>query len=106
MSDPHTDADPVNVTLDGFTQPSEARMFGVVMALASEVFILKAEVQRLTAALAAKNVVDDAALDAAGQSEVMAAWQSQEQAAFTAELLRPWLEPDPIADTRPYMSDD
>ena len=44
--------------------------------------------------------------DAAGQSEAMAAWQSQEQAAFTAELLRPWLEPDPIADTRPYMSDD
>lgn len=97
---------PPHVTLDGFTQPNDARMMGVVMALASEVYILKAEVQRLTNALAQNDLISDEALEAAGQSEAMEGWLAAEQKAFTAELLRPWLAPDPIADTRPFMSDD
>jgi len=106
MSEPQNDATPLNVTLSGFTQPNEERMLGVVMALASEVYILKAEVHRLTTALERDNLLSSEALEAAEQSATMEAWLSTEQEAFTTELLRPWLEPDPIADSRPYMSDD
>jgi len=106
MSNSPTDTPPPNVSLNGFTQPNEARMFGVVMALASEVYILKAEVRRLSAALEDNDLVNGDALEAAGQSEGMAAWLSSEQQAFTAEILRPWLEPDPIADARHFMSDE
>lgn len=81
-------------------------MFGVVMALASEVYILKAEVRRLTAALENNDLVSGDALEAAARSEAMEDWLSAEQKAFTAELLRPWLEPDPIADARHFMSDE
>ena len=94
-----------HITLDGFTEPRDARMFGVMMALASEVYVLKAEVQRLNAALEQGGLVTGDALEAAGQTEAMAAWLSAEQKTFTADLLRPWLEPDPIADVRHFMSD-
>ena len=106
MSELPKDAQPSSVNLNGFTQPNDARMLGVVMALASEVFILKSEVHRLTEALNQNGLVSDAALEVAEQSEAMETWLSTEQAAFTAELLRPWLEPDPIADARHFMSDE
>lgn len=106
MSGSSKDTPPPYVTLDGFTQPNDARMMGVVMALASEVYILKAEVQRLTAALTQSDLVTNEALEAAGESEAMEGWLAAEQKAFTTELLRPWLAPDPVADTRPFMADD
>jgi hypothetical protein len=105
MSKSPTDASTPQISLDGFADPQDARMFGVVMALASEVYILKAEVQRLTSALEQGGHVNGDALQAAGQSEAMAAWLAAEQKAFTAEILRPWLEPDPVADVRHFMSD-
>ncbi len=106
MTSSPTDTSTPPVTLAGFTEPNDARMFGVVMALASEVYVLKAEVHRLTAALEEKNVVGPDALEAAGRTEAVEGWLSDEQAAFTAEILRPWLDPDPIADVRHFMSDE
>lgn len=94
------------VTLNGFADPNVVRMLGVVTALAGEVYVLKAEVQRLTAALGEQKLVDPEMLDAAGQSEPMQAWLAQEQETFTAEVLRPWLEPDTVPDVRRYMSTD
>jgi hypothetical protein len=71
-----------------------ARLLGVVMALAGEVFVLKAEVARLTAALKAHGEIDDAALDTAENSPAFREWMTTEQAAFGRALLRPFTHPD------------
>ena len=104
MSKSSTDVSLPNISLDGFTQPNDARMLVVVMALASEVYILKAEVRRLTAALEDNDLVNGDALEAAEQTEAMESWLAAEKKAFTAEILRPWL--DPIADARHFMSNE
>lgn len=80
------------------------RMMGVVMALASEVFVLKAEVRRLNLALEESAMIDDPALEAAGDSRAMHTWLAEEQTIFAEALLRPWMEPDGAPDVRDYMS--
>jgi hypothetical protein len=95
-----------DISLNGFTDPKDARMFGVVMALAGEVYVLKAEVQRLTDALGQGGLVDNETLESAGQSEAMAAWLTAEQKNFTTAILQPWLEPDEVADVRHLMSEE
>lgn len=106
MSKFSTDVSPPNISLDGFTQPNDVGMLGVVTALASEVYILKAEVRRLTAALEDNDLVNGDELEAVEQTEAMESWLASEQKAFTAETLRPWLEPDPIADARHFISNE
>ena len=102
LTPPDTPTTPL-VTLNGFEDPHVARIFGVMMALAGEVYVLKAEVERLKTALAEKAVVDHDDLQQAGDSQPMQAWLAQEQGAFTADLLRPWLEPDAALDATSYM---
>ena len=92
------------ITLHGFERPMDAQLMGVVMALASEVYVLKAEVERLTRALTDADAIDSAALDAAGKSDAVQNWMETEQKAFLEHLLRPWTEPDAAADTRDLMS--
>jgi hypothetical protein len=92
------------VTLNGFEDPNIARMFGVVMALAGEVYVLKAEVERLKMALAENALVDDESLRRAEESQPMQCWLAEEQGAFTADILRPWLEPDAALDVRNHMA--
>ena len=83
--------------------PQTDSLVSIVMALAGEVYVLKAEVERLKTALAEKAVVDHDDLQQAGDSQPMQAWLAQEQGAFTADLLRPWLEPDAALDATSYM---
>ena len=71
-----------------------ARLLGVVMALAGEVFVLKAEVARLTAALQERGGIDEDALDRAESSPAFREWMAAEQAAFGRALLRPFTHPD------------
>ena len=101
-----SDASASHISLNGFIDSTDARMFGVIMALAGEVYVLKAEVQRLTEALGQGDLVDNEALEAAGESEAMEAWLATEQKNFTAEILRPWLEPDAVSDVRHFMSEE
>lgn len=74
------------------------RLLGVVMALAGEVFLLKAEVTRLRSALVAGGATSEGQLAAAAQGEAWKAWMQQEENAFTASVLRPFLQPDLVPD--------
>jgi hypothetical protein len=106
MSQSSSNSSAPDISLNGFSDPKDARMLGVVMALASEVYVLKAEVQRLTEALGQGGLIDNEALEAAGQSEVMAAWLAAEQKNFSAAILQPWLESDEVSDVRHLMSEE
>jgi len=80
-----------------------ARLMGVITALAAEVYVLKAEVMRLTIALDAAGVAGEAALAEAGRSERMKAWFNAEEGAFGRALLRPFTHPDEVPDVSSRM---
>ncbi len=81
-----------------------ARLMGVITALAAEVYVLKAEVMRLSIALDSAGVAGEAALAEAGQSERMKAWLNAEEGAFGRALLRPFTHPDEAPDVSARMS--
>lgn len=81
------------------------RLLGMIVALAGEVFVLKAELQRTRLALAERGTLDDAALDAAGASPAMGRWLAAEEAAFGAGLLRPFTHPDEAPDVSRFMQE-
>jgi len=74
--------------------PMVSRLLEVIVGLGGEVFLLKAELERLKAALAAGGGITEAALDAAGQTTDFRDWMSREQQEFGRALL------DPIARAR------
>lgn len=78
----------------GERDPEAARLMGMLMALAGEVFVLKAQVERLTRALEAGGAVDAQKLAAAAGAEGMKKWLEAEEAAFSRSLTAPYLEPD------------
>ncbi len=80
-----------------------ARLLGVVMALAGEVFVLKADVARLTAALKDRDGIDGGALDRAAASPAFQEWIATEQAAFGRALLRPFTHPDEAPDVTRFF---
>lgn len=71
-----------------------ARLMGVILALAGEVYVLKAEVRRMRIALADRQVLDEQALEQAGGSVRMNDWLKREEAEFGQALLRPFTHPD------------
>jgi hypothetical protein len=77
------------------------RLLGMIAALGSEVFVLKAEVQRLKHALG----VTQTLLDKAGASPELERWMSEEQAAFGAALMRPFTHPDEARDVSKMMAE-
>lgn len=83
-----------------------ARLMGVITALAAEVYVLKAEVMRLTIALESAGATSESALAAAGQSERMKAWFNAEEGAFGRALLRPFTHPDEAPDVSARMERD
>ena len=88
-----------------FSHPDTARLLGMVVALGGEVFVLKAEVERLTRALEKSGAIAAGALAEAGQSKDMAAWIAREERVFGESLLRPFVQTDlstatPVSETR------
>lgn len=77
--------------------PMVARLLEMVVALGGEVFVLKAEAERLRRALAERTPVGAEAIDAASATEGFRAWLAQEQAAFARHLF------DPIARGREIL---
>jgi hypothetical protein len=69
-----------------FEDPALDRAFGTVMALATEVWVLKDRVAALEAALAESGVVDPAALDAEPGDEERAA-RAAERDAYVQHLM-------------------
>ena len=87
----------------GARDPEAARLMGMVVALAGEVFVLKAQVERLTRALQASGAVDATRLTAAAAEEGMTKWLEAEEAAFARSLAAPYLEPDVSVNATRWM---
>ena len=87
----------------GERDPESARLMGMVMALAGEVFVLKAQVERLTRALEAGGAVAAKRLAAAAAGEGMTKWLEAEEAAFSRGLTAPYLEPDLSVNATRWM---
>ena len=83
----------------GARDPEAARLMGMIVALAGEVFVLKAQVERLTRALG----VDAERLAAAAAQEGMTKWLEAEEAAFARSLTAPYLEPDLSVNATKWM---
>lgn len=81
-----------------------ARLLGMIFALSAEVFVLKAQVQEMKAALRTAGTLDDAALTAAGQSREVAQWMADEGRKFSAAVLRPFAHPDEAIDATAFMA--
>lgn len=80
-----------------------SRQLGMMVALAGEVFVLKAQIERLTRALETAGVMDAVRLGEAGQSEAMQRWLSAEEKEFGRVLLKPFVEPDVVANATNLM---
>jgi hypothetical protein len=73
-----------------FADPALDRAMGVIMALASEVYVLRDRLRALEAELAVHGVLPKGALDAEPPPAVLAA-DAADRAAFVAHLLEPLL---------------
>ncbi len=83
---------------DKLMQTDTARLLGVTLALAGEVFLLKAELERLRNALLDSGATSPEQIAAAGQGDKLKAWMRVEENEFTASILRPFLHPDQVPD--------
>jgi hypothetical protein len=70
-----------------FADPALDRAFGVVMALATEVFVLRDRLAALEGQLAARGLLDRAALDAEPSPEEIAA-RAADRDAFVEHLMQ------------------
>ena len=80
--------------LDGVRDPLVSQLLSMLVSLGGEVFVLKAELQRLRLALAAAGGVGEDALEAVRRSPDFVAWLSREEREFARTLM------DPIARAR------
>jgi hypothetical protein len=82
-----------------------ARLMGVITALAGEVYVLKAEVERLKLALSQAGAVDAADLEAAGASHEMRDFLRAEESVFAATVFRSFTHPDEAPDVTHFMNE-
>jgi len=105
---PQPDQPPYFSGLSGLS-PSDAmdgaRLMGIITALAAEVYVLKAEVMRLTIALESGGATSASAIEEAGRSARMKEWFSTEEGAFGRALLRPFTHPDEAPDVSARMNE-
>ena len=80
--------------LGGADALESSRIMGVLLSLAGEVFVLKAEVKRLQYALKESNTLNEAELIEAEKSNNFSEWFKQEQQVFSETLMRPFVSPD------------
>ena len=89
--------------LGALEEADTTRLMGMVMALAGEVFVLRAQQERLTRALQARDVVGAQDLAAAGSSEDMQKWLAAEEAAFARAVSAPFLQGDRTVNATRWM---
>ena len=90
---------------DPDTHADTERLLGMIAALGAEVFVLKAEVQRLKRALQSGGTLTDAQLEKAAASPELAQWMSEEERVFGATLMRPFTHPDEAVDVSRMMTE-
>jgi len=88
-----------------FEQQDTARLLGVIAALGGEVFVLKAQVERLTRALSAAGLVDEALLSGTSASAEMQRWMSEEEKKFGRTLMRPFVHLDEAVNVSAFMAE-
>ena len=88
-------ADQQSTALKFFEGADTERLLGTIMALGAEVFVLKAELQRLRMTLASSGLVEEAALEATAASVPFKAWMAKEEASFGPAVFKPFIHPDP-----------
>lgn len=71
-----------------------SRLIGMIVALAGEVFVLKAQNECLRQALLEQGSITRAALDQQAGSNAMQAWFQAEEAGFAQALLEPLVQGD------------
>ena len=81
------------------------RLLGMIATLGSEVFVLKAEVQRLKHALRSGGSLTDAQLDKAATSPELERWMAEEEKVFGATLMRAFTHPDDALDVSKMMAE-
>ena len=87
----------------GARDPEAARLMGMIVALAGEMFVLKAQVERLTRALESAGATDAARLAVAAADAGMATWLAAEEAAIARALIAPYLQPDLSVNATRWM---
>ena len=85
-SDPGEAGKPARPEQTFFDDPAIDRAFGVVMALATEVYILRDRVRALEALLGERGVIEPGALDAEPDPETLARTAADREA-FVAHLM-------------------
>lgn len=79
-------------------EAGNSKALGISFALAGELFLVKAENERLKAALRRKGLLDDDDLVEAGESGDFAKWLSKEQTEFSRWIFNAWMETDDSPD--------
>ena len=82
------------------------RHLSLALALAGEVFVMKAEIARLRLALAETRAVPQDKLLDAGESPAFQAWMRKEQTEYARFLLKAWEQPDESPDVSAVMQDE
>lgn len=82
------------------------RHLSLALALAGELFVMKAEMARLRLALAASGAVSKETLLDAGESDAFQAWMRKEQSEFATFLLKAWEKPDESPDVSGVMAEE
>ncbi len=83
-----------------YLQPQDlGRLMASMIALGGEVFLLKAEVQRLRLALQARGGPTPPEVEAAGESDAFKAWLDTENKEFARVILDPFAGTVPVGTT-------
>ena len=93
INDQSTVPAPFRADLSYLQAQDLGRLMACIVGIGGELFMLKAEVQRLRGALQACGALSEPALEAAGTSEAFKAWLDAEQQAFARLLLDPLAQP-------------
>lgn len=75
--------------LDGIDDPLVSRLLAMIVSLGGEVFVLKAELERLKRSLAERGSIDEAGLERVRHAPEFAAWMAEEERSFARQLLDP-----------------
>lgn len=105
MTQDMTTATPDLGSLQFFAHQDTAKLLGVIAALGGEVFVLKAQIERLTRALNAAGVIDKALLEKTAASTDLQRWMSDEEKAFGRAIMRPFVHPDEAVNVSSFMGE-
>jgi len=91
------------LTKSGKRNPEIMRLMAMITTIAGEVFVLKAQVERLKRALEATGCVDEVKLAKAAAEEGMTRWLASEEAEFARNVAAAYLEGDVTLTSTSWM---